>query len=120
MIKRKDKVFEVFKRFKMLVKNQSEKKIKVLQTDGGGEHTSKTFEEFCAEPGTNNEETTPYMPQYNGLAERRNNTILDMERCMLKQKNFPKSSWGEVVTTTVYILNRFPTKKLKNKVLEEV
>ena len=31
-----------------------------------------------------------------------------------------QSLWGEVVTIVVYILNRCPTKKLKNKVPEEV
>lgn len=60
------------------------------------------------------------MPQHNGIAKRQNRTILDMERCMLKQKNLPKSLWGEAVVTVVYILNNYPTKKLKNKVLEEV
>lgn len=60
------------------------------------------------------------MSQHNGMAERRNMTILDMVICMLKLKNLPKSLWGEVVTTVVYILNRFPTKKLKNKVPKEV
>ncbi|XP_050876350.1 uncharacterized protein LOC127080061 [Lathyrus oleraceus] len=64
--------------------------------------------------------TTHYTPQHNGITERRNMTILDMSRCMLKQNNFPKSLWGEAVSTAVYILNRCPTKKLKNKVPEEV
>ena len=120
MIKRKDEVFEIFKRFKILVENQSEKKIKVLRTDGGGEFTSKMFEDFCAEHGVDHEVTAPYTPQHNGIAERRNRTILDMARCMQKQKNFPKSLWGEAVSTAVYILNRCPTKILKNKVPEEV
>src|ERR1043165_3690435 len=39
---------------------------------------------------------------------------------MQKQKNSPKSLWGEVVSAAVYILNRCPTKILKNKVPEEV
>lgn len=48
VIKRKDGVFEIFKIFKILVENQSEKKIKVLQTYEGGKDTFKMFEEFCA------------------------------------------------------------------------
>ena len=83
-VKRKDIVFEIFKRFKILVENQSEKKIKVLRTDGGGEYTSKMFEKFGAEHGVDHEVTAPYTPQHNGIAERRNRTILDMARCMLK------------------------------------
>lgn len=64
VIRRKDKVFLIFKIFKMLVKNQSEKKIKVLRTDKGGEYTSKIFEDLCAEHGINHEVTSPYTPQH--------------------------------------------------------
>jgi len=39
---------------------------------------------------------------------------------MLKQRSMPNSLWGEAVTTAAYVLNRCPTKILKNKVLEEV
>src|ERR1044072_557364 len=38
----------------------------------------------------------------------------------LKEKNLPHSLWGEAVTTSVYIFNKCPTKKLKDKVPEEV
>jgi len=38
--------------------------------------------------------TSPYTPQHNGLAERRNRTILDMAKSMLKQKNMPHMFWG--------------------------
>eukprot|EP00253_Pinus_taeda_P013498 PITA_13498 len=46
-LKKKFKVFDKFKEFKALVKNQIEKKIKVLRSDNGGEFRSKEFEEFC-------------------------------------------------------------------------
>ena len=84
MIRRKDKLFSIFKRFKMHVEKQSEKKIKVLRTDEGGKYTSKTFEAFYAEHGVNHEVISPYTPKHNGIAERRNKTILNMARCILK------------------------------------
>ncbi|CAJ2638397.1 unnamed protein product [Trifolium pratense] len=43
-----------------------------------------------------------------------------MARCMVKHRNLPKSFWGEVVNTAVYVLNRCPTRKLKDKDPEEV
>jgi len=46
-------------------------------------------------------------------------TLLNMVRCMLKSKNLPKFLWGEAVITTTYILNRSPTKMLKNITAEE-
>jgi len=45
-IRLKSEALEVFKRFKVLVEKESEKSIKILRTDGGGEYTSKNFEEF--------------------------------------------------------------------------
>ena len=71
MIKMKGCTFEIFKRFKMLFENQSDKRIKVPRTDGGGEYTSKMFEDLYVEHGVNHEVTAPYMPQHNGIAERR-------------------------------------------------
>lgn len=68
MIDRKDEVFETFKRFKILVKNLSEKQIKVLKTDGSGEYTSKLFEEFYVEYGIDHEVTSPCTPQNNEIA----------------------------------------------------
>ncbi|GAU42392.1 hypothetical protein TSUD_296900 [Trifolium subterraneum] len=119
-IKAKSEAFEVFKRFKTLVEKQSDKSIKVLRTDGGGEYTSKEFENYCKDQGIIHEVTAPYTPRHNGLAERRNRSILDMARSMVKQKGLPHRFWGEAVSTVVYILNRSPTKKLIDKVPEEV
>ncbi|KAK2440388.1 putative mitochondrial protein [Trifolium repens] len=120
LLRAKDEVFDVFKNFKVLVENQSGKKLKILRTDGGGEYTSKNFELFCVNNGVEHEVTAPYTPQHNGLAERRNMTILDMARCMVKHRNLPKTFWGEAISIAVYILNKSPTKKLNHKVLEEV
>ncbi|PNX77158.1 cysteine-rich receptor-like protein kinase 25-like protein, partial [Trifolium pratense] len=100
--------------------HKSDKSIKVLRTDGGGEYTSKEFENYSKEQGIIHEVTAPYTPQHNGLAERRNKTILDMARSMVKLKGLPHRFWGEAVSTTMYILNRCPTTKLKDKVPEEV
>ncbi|MCH80759.1 copia-type polyprotein, partial [Trifolium medium] len=82
--------------------------------------TAFLFESFYEENGIEHEVTAPYTPQHNGLAERRNIIILDMARCMVKHRNLPKSFWGEVVNTAVYVLNRCPTRKLKDKDPEEV
>jgi hypothetical protein len=119
LIKTKDEVLQQFKSFKIMVEKQSEKQIKILRSDGGGEYTSHAFKEFCAENGVQHEVIAPYTPQHNGIAERRNRTIMNMTRCMLKEKKLPHSFWGEAVSTACYVLNRSPTKKL-NKVPEAI
>src|ERR1044072_242252 len=96
LIKQKSEVFQTFKQFKKMVENYSGANIKIRRTDEGREYTSREFESFCVENGIQHEVTAPYTPQHNGLAERRNRTVLDMVRSMLKEKNLPHSLWGEV------------------------
>ncbi|GAU38671.1 hypothetical protein TSUD_292530 [Trifolium subterraneum] len=48
LIKTKDEVLTIFKKFKALVEKQAEKSLKILRSDGGGEYTSHGFKEFCA------------------------------------------------------------------------
>ena len=83
-IKLKSEALSVFKNLKILIEKESEKSIKILRTDGGGEYTSKDFEDFCKSEGIAHEVTPPYTPQHNGLAERRNRTLLNMARSMIK------------------------------------
>ena len=62
-LKRKSEVFDRFKEFKALVENRTEKKIKVLRTDNGGQFCSKEFEEFYKKCDIARQKTTPYTPQ---------------------------------------------------------
>ena len=71
-MKNKDEVFSKFKEFKALIKNHTEKKIKTIRSDNGGEFTSNEFKELCKEAGIKREFSTPYNPQQNGVVERKN------------------------------------------------
>ncbi|CAL9001633.1 unnamed protein product, partial [Prunus brigantina] len=51
----------------------------------------------------------------NGVAERKNRTIVEMAKCMMFEKSMPLEFWAEAVNTAVYILNRCPTKALDKK-----
>eukprot|EP00253_Pinus_taeda_P019893 PITA_19893 len=93
----KSEVFEKFLNFKALVENQSGLHIKVLRTDRGGEYISKEFLSFCRENGIHKQFTTRYTPQQNCVAERKNMTIMDMAKSMLKEKHLPNDYWAEAV-----------------------
>ena len=80
---------DIFKKFKLLSEKQSDEVIKVLRTDGGGEYNSHEFQVFCDEEGIIHEVTSPYTPQHNGVAKKRNRTILNMTRSMIKGKGMP-------------------------------
>jgi transposase InsO family protein len=103
-IKLMSEALDVFRKFQGLNREKCDKTIKILRTDGGGEYTSKEFEAFYINQGIVHEVTTPYTPQHNGLAERRNMTLIDMAKRMIKHKNLPHKFWNEAITTTAYIL----------------
>lgn len=108
LVKTKDEVLDVFKKFKVMVEKQCGRQIKVLRTDGGGEYNSRDFQQFCDQRGLLHEVTAPYTPQHNGVAERRNRTVMNMVRSILRGKSLPISLWGEAVNIVVYVLNRSP------------
>jgi hypothetical protein len=58
---KKSKVFERFKEFKALVENQTEKMIKVLRTDNGGDFCGNEFEELCKKSYIARKKTTLVM-----------------------------------------------------------
>jgi hypothetical protein len=120
LLKTKDEVFSKFKKFKALIENLSEKKIKILKSDNGGEYTSKEFVIFCKDVGIKRELTTPYNPQQNGVVERKNRTILEAVKTMIHDQVLPMCLWAEAAMATVYVQNRLSHSALGLKTSEEM
>ena len=119
-MKNKDEVFSKFKEFKALIENHTEKKIKTIRSDNGGEFTSNEFKELCKESGIKRELSTPYNPQQNGVAERKNRTIMEAARAMLHDQDLPMHLSAEAATIAVYVQNHTPHRLLENKTPKEV
>lgn len=62
---------------------------------------------------------TRYTPQQNGVAKRKNKTIMEMAMSMLKEKHLPNDYWAEAISCARYILNRCPIESVQNIVPEE-
>ena len=118
-LKGKDEVFSKFKEFKALVENSTNRKIKVLRSDNGGEYTSKDFNSFCKSTGIKREFTVPYNPQQNGVAEQKNRSIIESTKALIHDQDIPMFLWAEAANTTVYLQNRCPHRAVKDKTLEE-
>ena len=59
--------------------------------------------------------TVPHTPQQNGVTERKNITLVECARSMLKGKNLSNGFWVEVVRIAVYLKNRSPIRSLEFK-----
>nr|GEX34504.1 putative zinc finger, CCHC-type [Tanacetum cinerariifolium] len=80
-----------------------------------GRHTDvgqalESFFDFCKDHRIINQYTMPGTPQQNGVAERRNCTLMGMVRSMLANSNLPEFLWTEALKMAVHILNRVPFK----------
>jgi hypothetical protein len=111
-LKTKDQAAAAFVRYKAVAENSSGNKIKVVRSDRGGEFLASAFKNICEEAGIRRHFTAPYSPQQNGVVERRNRTVMEMARAMLKSMNVPACFWAEAVKHSVYLLNRLPTKAM--------
>jgi len=119
LLSEKSEAFQAFKEFKAETERESGQKVVCLRSDRGGEYNSKEFEEYCKEFGIKRQLTAAYTPQQNGVAERKNRSVMNMTRCMLMEMFVPRKFWPEAVQYAVYILNRSPSKALKEITPEE-
>lgn len=114
-LQRKSEVFEETKQFIAAVENMKDRRVKIFQSDNGTEYTSKSFTDYLKSKGISRRLTVPYNPEQNGIAERKNRTLLDMARCLLIQSELSSTFWAEAVNTANYIRNRCPTKSLNGR-----
>ncbi|KAJ9561618.1 hypothetical protein OSB04_006778 [Centaurea solstitialis] len=72
----------------------------------------KTFKVEVENQLSFNQFTMPRTPQQNGVAERRNRTLMDMVRSMIANSSLPQYLWTEALKAAVHILNRVPSKSV--------
>ena len=71
----------------------------VLISDNGGEFTSKGFEQWLADCGTQHNLTSPYNPRANGMVERFNGTI---QRLIMKLSGGNPRKWSEYLPDALW------------------
>ena len=63
-------------KFKIMIEKQIEKCIKILRSDNGGEYVSRDFKKYYKENGIQQQFIVSHTPQQNGIAERKNITLV--------------------------------------------
>ncbi|GJR35443.1 putative ribonuclease H-like domain-containing protein [Tanacetum coccineum] len=114
-LRSKDETSEILKNFIKEVENLVDKKVKIIRSDNGTEFKNKVMDEFCREKGIKREYSVARTPQQNGVAERKNRTLIEAARTMLADSKLPTTFWAEAVSTACYVQNRVLIVKPHNK-----
>jgi len=105
-------MFDPFKQFKAFAENQTERKIKTLRDDKGGEYMSNAMLAFTNECGIQRQHIVQACPQQNGVAERANRILSERITAMLQELGLAMAFWGEALAVLVHVWNCCPTAAL--------
>nr|GEV15621.1 hypothetical protein [Tanacetum cinerariifolium] len=114
-LKTKDETSGILKKFITEIENLKDLKVKIIRCDNGGEFRNKEMNDFCSQKGIKGEFSNARTPQQNGVAKRRNRTLIEAARTMLADAKLPVTFWAEAVNTVCYVQNRVLVNKSHNK-----
>ncbi|GJT43453.1 putative ribonuclease H-like domain-containing protein [Tanacetum coccineum] len=111
----KDETSGILKSFITEIENLVNKKVKIIRCDNRTEFKNKVMSEFYEKKGIKREFSVSRTPQQNGVAERRNRTLIEAARTMLVDSKLLTTFWAEAVNTACYVQNRVLVVKPNNK-----
>nr|GEY97208.1 hypothetical protein [Tanacetum cinerariifolium] len=114
-LKSKDETIGILKKFISKIKNLKDLRVKIIRCDNRGEFQNKEMNDFCSQKGIKREFSNARTPQQNGVAERKNKTLIEAARTTLADAKLPVTFWAEAVNTACYVQNRVLVNKSHNK-----
>ncbi|GJX65982.1 ribonuclease H-like domain-containing protein, partial [Tanacetum coccineum] len=112
---KKDETSRILKDFITGIENQLNYKVKIVRCDNGTEFKNYEMNQFCGIKGIKREFSNARTPQQNGVAERKNRTLIEAARTMLADSLLPIPFWAEAVNTACYVQNRVLVTKPHNR-----
>jgi hypothetical protein len=95
--------------------NEFSAKVNRIRSDNGTEFKNTQVEDYHDEEGIKHEFLAPYTPQQNGVAKRKNRTLIEMAKTMLDEYKSFDRFWVEVVNTAGHATNYLYLHKLLKK-----
>nr|GEU30979.1 hypothetical protein [Tanacetum cinerariifolium] len=114
-LKTKDETSGILRKFITEIENLQDLKVKIIRCDNGGEFRKKEMNDFCSQKWIKREFSNARTPHQNGVAERRNRTLIKAARTMLADAKLPVTFWAEAVNTACYVQNRVLVNKSQKK-----
>nr|GEW46290.1 hypothetical protein [Tanacetum cinerariifolium] len=98
-LKTKDGTSGILRKFITEIENLKDLKVKIIRCDNGGEFKNKEMDDFCSQKGIKREFSNVRTPQQNGVAKRRNMTLIEAARTMLADAKLLVTFLAEAVNT---------------------
>nr|GEV33171.1 retrovirus-related Pol polyprotein from transposon TNT 1-94 [Tanacetum cinerariifolium] len=117
-VTRKDNMYSVNLKNVVLqggIENLIDLTVKVIRCDNGTEFKNRVMNQFCEIKGIKREFSVAMTPQQNGVAKRKNRTLIEAARTMLADSKLPATFWAEAVNSACYVQNKVLIIKLHNK-----
>lgn len=112
-LRNKDQQLEAYKTYEAWADTQMGAKLKVLNTDCGGEYLRHDFVAHLKSKGTIQKLSIHDTHQESRVAERRNRTIIKRAQAFLHASGLPKNLWAEAVRHAVWLLNQTTMKAIE-------
>jgi hypothetical protein len=107
-IHKKSEVITMFKLFHNTIMLPTAQ-MHTLQSDNSGKYTGAEFKDLWCRLSIDFKPAPPYTPQYNGIAERFNHTIVEMAHTMIINSGMAPTFWAEAIAHAVDTNNHLPT-----------
>nr|GEU93614.1 ribonuclease H-like domain-containing protein [Tanacetum cinerariifolium] len=111
----KDETSGILKSFITRIENLVDHKVKVIRCDNGTEFKNREMNQFCEIKDILRQFSVARTLQQNGVAERRNMTLIEAAKTMLANFKLPTTFWAEAFNTACYVQNRVLVVKPHNK-----
>jgi transposase InsO family protein len=92
----------------------------VIRSDNGSEFKNYTLNDFLSDEGIRHQYSAAYTIEQNGFAERKNRTLIDMERSMMAEYKSRYNFWAEAISTACHYSNQLYLHKGLNKTPYEI
>lgn len=89
-----------------MVNTQFDIQVKTIRIDNGTEFLSNKCIDLITSLGIIHQRSYPYIPQQNGVIERKQRHLLEIARAIRFQSSFSKHFWAEYFLATTYLINR--------------
>ena len=119
-LKKKSQAEEELLRTIAYIERQTGKKVKVVQTDNGGEYISLQMKEHFRKKGIRHQTSIRYNPKQNASVEAVNRVLMTRVVAMMQHSGLPMKYWADAAACAAYVWNYTPSTAIDGKTPNEL